>query len=119
MTETIRLVLPLIQDSQAQKHVTHNEALKLLDAIVQAGVIDKDLTSPPGSPSEGDIYAALQVARVLAHDRTCTNCAGTGWVQGPEVTTHRGRFLRRDPCPACTGTGRQDTDRASTGKVQE
>lgn len=56
MADTNRLVLPLLAAAQAQKHVTVNEALKLLDAIVQAGVIDKDLTSPPGSPSEGDIY---------------------------------------------------------------
>ena len=56
MADTNRLVLPLLSASQAQKHVTVNEALKLLDAIVQAGVIDKDLTSPPGAPSEGDIY---------------------------------------------------------------
>ena len=56
MADTNRLVLPLLAASQAQKHVTVNEALKLLDAIIQAGVIDKDLTAPPGSPSEGDIY---------------------------------------------------------------
>lgn len=56
MANTNRLVLPLLAAAQAQKHVTVNEALKLLDAIVQAGVIDKDLTSPPGAPSEGDIY---------------------------------------------------------------
>lgn len=56
MADTNRLVLPLLAAAQAQKHVTVNEALKLLDAIVQAGVIDKDLTSPPGAPSEGDIY---------------------------------------------------------------
>ena len=30
-----RLALPFIQPSQAQKHVTHNEALQLLDAVVQ------------------------------------------------------------------------------------
>jgi hypothetical protein len=29
------LSLPLIQPSQAQKHVTHNEALRILDAVVQ------------------------------------------------------------------------------------
>lgn len=56
MANTTRLTLPLVAAAQAQEHVTHNEALKLLDAIVQAGVIDKDLTSPPGSPSEGDTY---------------------------------------------------------------
>lgn len=56
MADTNRLVLPLLSASQAQKHVTVNEAMKLLDAIVQAGVIDKDLTAPPGGESEGDIY---------------------------------------------------------------
>lgn len=56
MADTNRLVLPLLAAAQAQKHVTVNEALKLLDAIVQAGVIDKDLTAPPGGESEGDIY---------------------------------------------------------------
>jgi len=56
MADTNRLVLPLLAASQAQKHVTVNEALKLLDAIIQAGVIDKDLTAPPGGESEGDIY---------------------------------------------------------------
>lgn len=56
MADTNRLALPLLAASQAQKHVTVNEALKLLDAIIQAGVIDKDLTAPPGSPAEGDIH---------------------------------------------------------------
>jgi hypothetical protein len=56
MADTNRLILPLLSAAQAQKHVTMNEALKLLDAIVQAGVIDKDLTAPPGGESEGDIY---------------------------------------------------------------
>jgi hypothetical protein len=56
MTETARLRLPEIAAAQAQKHVTHNEALVFLDTLVQASVIDKDLTAPPGSPAEGDCY---------------------------------------------------------------
>lgn len=50
------LALPFIMASQAQKHVTHNEALRLLDGIVQLSVLDRDLTDPPGSPAEGDRY---------------------------------------------------------------
>ena len=42
--------------AQAQKHVTHNEAVRALDAIVQLMVLDKDLTSPPGSPADGARY---------------------------------------------------------------
>ena len=33
--------LPLIQPAQAQKHVTHNEALKILDLIVQMSVASR------------------------------------------------------------------------------
>lgn len=53
---TPHLGLPLIAASQAQKHVTHNEALGLLDALVQLACLDKDLTAPPASPAEGDRY---------------------------------------------------------------
>jgi hypothetical protein len=56
MTESAKLRLPYIAASQAQKHVTHNEALTLLDTLCQASVKDKDLTTPPVSPSEGDCY---------------------------------------------------------------
>ncbi len=53
---TEHLALPFIMASQAQKHVTHNEALRMLDGIVQLSVLDRDLTAPPGSPTEGDHY---------------------------------------------------------------
>ena len=53
MTDTANLGLPCIDAAQAQKHVTHNEALRLLDTLVQLAVLDRDLTAPPGSPSEG------------------------------------------------------------------
>ena len=33
MAETTRLALPLLEAAQAQKHVTHNEALRVLDAV--------------------------------------------------------------------------------------
>jgi hypothetical protein len=53
---TTKLLLPYILAAQAQKHVTHNEALRLLDGLVQMSVSDRDLTVPPGSPAEGDRY---------------------------------------------------------------
>jgi hypothetical protein len=53
MTDTPHLGLPLIAASQSQKHVTHNEALYILDTLVQLAVLDRDLSTPPGSPSEG------------------------------------------------------------------
>lgn len=53
---TPNLSLPEIAASQAQKHVTHNEALNMLDAMVQLSAIDRDLTAPPVSPADGDRY---------------------------------------------------------------
>jgi hypothetical protein len=53
---TPHLALPYLAAAQAQKHVTHNEALLILDSLVQLAVSDQSLTSPPGSPSEGDRY---------------------------------------------------------------
>ncbi|QGX96784.1 DUF2793 domain-containing protein (plasmid) [Roseovarius faecimaris] len=50
------LALPFLQPSQAQKHVTHNEALKILDAATQLSVLAADLTDPPAAPAEADCY---------------------------------------------------------------
>jgi len=56
MTTTPHLALPLIAAAQAQKHVTHNEALFAVDALLHCAVNDKDLAVPPASPAEGDRY---------------------------------------------------------------
>jgi Protein of unknown function (DUF2793) len=56
MDDTPNLKLPYIMAAQAQKHVTHNDAIRALDAIVQIGVADRDLTMPPASPAEGASY---------------------------------------------------------------
>ncbi|MCL3882536.1 DUF2793 domain-containing protein [Marivita sp. GX14005] len=53
---TTHLLLPYILAAQAQKHVTHNEALRILDGLVQLSVLDRDLTAPPASPTDGDRY---------------------------------------------------------------
>ena len=56
MDTSPNLALPYIVAAQAQKHVTHNEAIRALDALVQLMVLDKDLASPPGSPADGNRY---------------------------------------------------------------
>lgn len=50
------LSLPLLQPSQAQKHVTHNEALRLLDVLVQLSAFSRNVATPPETPAEGDRY---------------------------------------------------------------
>lgn len=56
MSITPALQLPLLASAQAQKHVTHNEALMRLDALVQLSAISDSLSTPPVSPAEGDAY---------------------------------------------------------------
>ena len=56
MDTTTNLQLPFIAAAQAQKHVTHNEALRGLDAVVHLMILDKDLAAPPSSPAEGARY---------------------------------------------------------------
>jgi hypothetical protein len=53
---TPSLGLPEIAASQAQKHVMHNEALRILDALVQFAVLDRDLAAPPMSQADGARY---------------------------------------------------------------
>lgn len=50
------LSLPYILPNQAQKHVTHNEALRILDVVTQLAVISDDMLVAPAAPSEGARY---------------------------------------------------------------
>ena len=62
---TTHLLLPYILASQAQKHVTHNEALRLLDAMVQLSVLDRGRTTPPPVPADGNRYIVASGATGL------------------------------------------------------
>ncbi|SON54893.1 hypothetical protein HDIA_1352 [Hartmannibacter diazotrophicus] len=62
MTGTARIGLPLLAAAQAQKHVTHNEALVLIDALMGLSLKDRDLASPPSSPDDGDCYLVAAAA---------------------------------------------------------
>ena len=56
MAETTRLALPRIDAAQSQKHVTHNEALAILDACVQLSLVARDVRSPPADAVAGATY---------------------------------------------------------------
>jgi len=53
---TNKLNLPYIIAAQAQKHVTHNEALRMLDALIHLSVLSRSISMPPSTPEEGDAY---------------------------------------------------------------
>ena len=52
MEKTARLDLPLLSVAQAAKEITVNEALTLLDAVVQPAV-EGDASAPPPAPAIG------------------------------------------------------------------
>jgi len=71
------LALPFIQAAQAQKHVTHNEALQILDLAVQLAVESRSQADPPADPPGGTRHIvpagatgawAGQAGRVALHD---------------------------------------------------
>jgi hypothetical protein len=51
-----RLSLSYLVSGQAQKEITHNDALNDLDSLAQISVINMTTNTPPGSPAEGDSY---------------------------------------------------------------
>jgi hypothetical protein len=56
MTTTPNLGIAYIDSGVPQPEVTHNDAMRRLDALVQIIVQDRDLASPPGSPSDGQCW---------------------------------------------------------------
>ena len=56
MDHTPRLTLPFIMPSQAQKHITHNEAIQALDTLVQSVVESRSLATPPVTPLAGEAW---------------------------------------------------------------
>lgn len=59
---TNHLGLPYLQAHQAQKHVTLNESLGRLDALVHLVVKSKDRATPPPAPQAGNCYIIAEGA---------------------------------------------------------
>ena len=54
--QTARLGLPYLAAGQMQKHVTLNEALTRLDAVVQTAVVSRTEATQPAAPPDGALY---------------------------------------------------------------
>lgn len=80
MTDTPNLTLPLMAAGQAQKHVMHNEALAMLDGLVQLSAIDRR-TAPPAAPAVGARYLIDSAATgiFLGHERHIASFELGGW----------------------------------------
>jgi len=82
---SLLLGLPYIQGAQAQKHVTHNEAIRALDTLVQLAVADDNRTTPPASPADGDrhIVAIGATDDWAGQDNAIAQYEGGAWVFVP------------------------------------
>ncbi|MBG1232230.1 DUF2793 domain-containing protein [Aestuariivirga litoralis] len=56
MSNSPNLNLPLIEANQAQKHLPHNDAVALIDGLLQLRLVSRGLNAPPGSFAEGDRF---------------------------------------------------------------
>jgi hypothetical protein len=81
MSTTPRTKLPLLAAAQAQKHVTHNDALVLADALIAPRILDRDLATPPVSPSDGDAYLVRATASGAwsGQEGKIAYCIDGGW----------------------------------------
>ena len=59
---TKRFKMPLLLPNQSGKEITHNEALIMLDNLLQNVVIDKDLMEVPQNPNVNDCYIVAENA---------------------------------------------------------
>jgi len=78
---TARLALPLLSAGQAQKEMTHNEALTLLDLFAQPVVIAVGGDTPPESPGAGQcwIVGMVPTGAWAGYPHHLVGWTGGGW----------------------------------------
>lgn len=97
---TPRLALPLLAAGQAQKEITHNEALALVDLAMAPLVEAVGLDAAPPSPVAGEqwIVGAAPVGAWIGQAGSVAGWTGGGWrfVQLPvgAVVTERATMRR-------------------------
>jgi hypothetical protein len=78
---TAGLNLPYSRISNNSQDV-FNEAIRQIDALLQGGIVDRDLTAPPGSPTQGATYipAAVATGAWAGKENYVATYWGTSWV---------------------------------------
>lgn len=101
MTDTNQLSLPLLRASQAQKHVTMNDALMRLDGLTQLVITSRSVSLPPTAAMDGTAFA-LPPGAVNAwagHEGDLAIRANGGWVFATPKAGWRG-FILDEGVPA-------------------
>jgi len=81
LDETENLGLDRLLEGQAEGENSYNNAMNILDTLVDAAIIDRDLATPPGDPGNGDVYliAASATDDWNGHDGELTSYHD-GWI---------------------------------------
>ena len=81
MAETSQFGLPLLSNSQAQKSVTVNESLSILDAVAQLRFVSSTITDPPVAVVDGEAFWVSPGAtgEWFGQDRTIAIACNGGW----------------------------------------
>jgi hypothetical protein len=85
--------------AQAQKHVIVNEALRLLDGLVQLAVVDRHLSAPP--PSRGRLHCLTSRPNSLASP---AHRPSTATRPSPANSRRAGRVNIGSDTPGADGT---------------
>ncbi|HEV7717585.1 MAG TPA: DUF2793 domain-containing protein [Arsenicitalea sp.] len=106
MDQSANLNLPYIMPSQAQKHITHNEAIRALDTLVQLVIVDRDLAGPPASPADGACYivAASATGAWAGKSTQIAAFQDGGWLFYPPNTGWRAWIIDEDQLVAWNGS---------------
>jgi len=76
----------------------HNNALQRIEMVMSVAVIDKDLTAPPGSPADGDMYivGASATGAWATHDKALAMWRTSAWLfyptSGSPGAAHEGQL---------------------------
>ena len=82
---SVRTGLPLLQPGQAQKEMVHNEALALIDLLLQPSVVTVGLNVPPAAPARG----ACWIVGAAPTGDWGGACAGAGRLDARRVAVRR------------------------------
>lgn len=78
---SLRHQLPLLQVAQAQKEVTHNEAIAAIDVLLHLSVASRTLATPPADPEPGTawIIGPAPTGRWSGRAGIIASFDGSGW----------------------------------------
>lgn len=81
MAKSPRMQLPFLSAGQAQKEITHNEALVVIDAMLHACTGSAPSNNPPASPEPGSCYicGASPTGAWIGHGSSVAIWTAGGW----------------------------------------